>query len=87
LVKKKDKGVNYPWLTQEIKKLMQQRYCFLKTVRTTNKEIGWSDYRRSRNAVSNKVRFAKADYNRNLIQENVNGSKSFWRAVKRVLFQ
>ena len=29
--------------------------------------------------------FAKADYNRNLIQENVNDSKSFWRAVKRVL--
>jgi len=75
-VEKKDKGVNYPWLTHEIEKSMQQRDCFLKKVRETNKEIDWSAYRRSRNAVGNKVRFAKADYNRNLIQENVDDSKS-----------
>jgi len=33
---------------------MQQRYIFLKKVRRTNKEIGWSDYRRSRNAGATK---------------------------------
>jgi len=68
LVKKKDKGVNYPWLTHKIKKLMQQGDWFLKKIRRTNKEIDWSAYRRLRNAVNNKVRLAKADYNRNLIK-------------------
>ena len=62
---KKDKGVNYPWLTHEIKKLMQQGDWFLKRVRRTNKE---SAYRTPRNAVNKKVRLAKADYNRNLIK-------------------
>ena len=84
LIKKKVRGVNYPWLTNEIKKLMQQRDCFLKKARPTNKEIDWSAYRRSRNATNDKVRSAKANYNRNLIQEN-DDSKSSWRAVKRVL--
>ena len=63
---------------------MQQRDCFLKKARRTNKEIDWSAYKRSRNAVNNKVRSAKANYYRNLIQEN-DDSKSSWRAVKRVL--
>ena len=31
------------------------------------------------------MRSAKANYNRNLIQENIDVWKSFWRAVKRVL--
>ena len=35
--------------------------------------------------MNKKVRSAKANYNRNLIQENTNDSKSLWRAVKRVL--
>jgi len=68
LVKKKDNGVNYPWLTHEIKKLIQQGDWFLKRVRRTNIEIDWSAYRRSRDAVTSKVRLAKADYNRNLIK-------------------
>ena len=85
LIKKKVRGVNYPWSTHEIKKLIQQRECFLKKARRTNKEIDWSAYRRSRNAVNNKVRSAKANYNRNLIQENIDDAKSFWRAVKRVI--
>ena len=37
-------------------------------IRRTNKEIDWSAYRRLRNAVNNKLRLAKADYNRNLIK-------------------
>ena len=77
MVKKKDKGVNYSWLTHKIKKLMQQGDWFLKKIRRTNKEIDWNAYRRSRNAVNNKVRLAKADYNRNLIKtltlKNVSG--------------
>ena len=31
------------------------------------------------------MRFSKANYNRNLIQENIDDSKSFWRAVNKVL--
>ena len=85
LIKKKVRGVNYPWLTHEIKKFMRRRDCFLKKARRTNKDIDWSAHRRSRNAVNNKVCSAKANYNRNLIQENIDVSKSFWRAVKRVL--
>ena len=48
---------------------MQQRDWSLKRVRRTNKEIEWSTYRRSRNAVNNKVHLAKADYNGNLIKK------------------
>jgi len=56
---------------------MQQRDWSLKRVRRTNKEIEWSAYRTSRNAVNNKLRLAKADYNGNLIKtlmlENFSG--------------
>ena len=64
---------------------MKQRDCFLKKARRTNKEMDWSAYRNLRNTVNNKVRSAKANYNRNLIQENIDDSKSFWRAMNRVL--
>ncbi|PFX13381.1 RNA-directed DNA polymerase from mobile element jockey [Stylophora pistillata] len=85
LIKTKVRGVNYPWLTRELKKSMQQRNCLLNKARRTNKEADWSAFRRSGNAYNNKVRSAKANYNRNLIQENIDDSKSFWRTLKRGL--
>lgn len=72
MIQKKVKGVNYP--------ARQQRDCVLQKPRRTYKEMDWSTFRRLRNA-----RSAKANYNRNLIQENIDESKSFWRAVKRIL--
>ena len=47
--------------------------------------MNWSACRRLRNVVNNKVRSAKANYNRNLILENINDLKSFWRAVNKVV--
>lgn len=72
MIQKKVKGVNYP--------ARQQRDCFLQKPRRTYKEMDWSTFRRLRN-----VRSEKANYNRNLIQENIDDSKSFWTAVKRIL--
>lgn len=84
MIEKKVRGVNYLRFTH-IKKLMQQRDCFLKKVRRTNKEMDWIAYWRLRNAVNNKVQPAKANYNRKLIHENIDNSKSSWRVVKTVL--
>ena len=48
-ITKRIKGRKYPWLTYEIKTLMNTRDKVLKKARKTNKECDWSSYNRVKN--------------------------------------
>ena len=45
----------------------------------------WSAYRRSRNRVTKLVRDSKSKYNRELIDENSDDPKKFWKTVKQIM--
>ena len=44
----------------------------------------WSAYRRSRNRVTKLVRDSKSRYSRELIDENSDDPKKFWKTVKQI---
>ena len=58
-VTKRVKGRKCPWLTYEIKTLMNARDKVLRKARKTNKECDWSNYKRLKNFCNNKVKQAK----------------------------
>ena len=49
VVTRRVRGKTLPWLTPELKNLMQEREHFHKKAIRTNKEIHWSSYKRLRN--------------------------------------
>ena len=79
------RGINHPWLTNKVKKLMNERDCVLKKARHTNKEIFWSEYKTLRNRVNNTIKMEKANFSRRLIRDNIDDSKSFWKAINNIL--
>ena len=58
-ITKRVKGCKSPWLTYEIKTLMNTRDKVFRNARKTNKECDWSSYKRVKNVCNNKVKQAK----------------------------
>ena len=73
-----------PWLTVELKNemdyrnVLQQKFCKSKTTENYEK------YKRQRNKVNNLIKRAKQNYNKNLLNENIKNSTSFWRKLKSI---
>ena len=57
----------------------------LRKARRTNKESDWSDYKRRKNACTNAIRSVKNRYHKELINENVNDPRQFWKNIKEVI--
>ena len=64
---------------------MNLRDIQLRKVRKTNKESDWSDYKRRKNACTNAIRSAKNRYHKELINENLNNPRQFWKNIKEVI--
>ena len=74
---KKVKGKLAPWLTDDVKKLMNERDKLLRKVRKSpNGEFYKAEYRQKQNAVNIAIRRAKASYYNNLVRENSTGDPS-----------
>ena len=73
-----------PWLTAELKNemdyrnVLQQKFCKSKTTENYEK------YKRQRNKVNNLIKRAKQNYNKNLLNENIEDITSFWRTLKSI---
>ena len=78
------RGKTLPWLTPEIKNLMQEGEHFHKKAKRTNKEIHWSSYKRLRNAVTLKLRKEKRRYYSTRLSEDQN-SKEMWKTLNKIL--
>ena len=64
---------------------MNERGIQLRKARRTNNESDWSDYKRRKNACTNAIRSAKNRYHKELINENVNNPRQFWKNIKEVI--
>ena len=84
-IKKKVKDRYCPCLKPGIKRLINERDIQLHKARRTNKESDWSDYKRRKNACTNAIRSAKNRYHKELINENVNNPRQFWKNIKEVI--
>ena len=84
-IKKKVKGHHCLWLTPGIKRLMNEIDIQLRKARRTKKESDWSDYKCRKNACTNAVRSAKNRYHKDLINENMNNLRQFWKYIKEVI--
>ena len=58
----KIRSQSLPWITPQIRHVMNQRYKILLIARRTNKEELWTRYRELRNKVTSEVRKAKCKY-------------------------
>ena len=85
IIIKKIRGCHNPWLTTNISKLINKRDYCLKKAKSSGHDVDWSRYRSYRNQVNSEIRRAKAEYNRTLIQENMDNPKNFWKTIKKIL--
>ena len=70
-----------PWITPQIRHLMNLRLkTFLKAKKSNSQEL-WSEYRSLRNRVTQEVRLSKSEYYTNLFDE-VKDCRSYWKLVK-----
>ena len=83
---KKVKGKLAPWLTDDVKKLMNERDKLLRKARKSpDAEFYKAEYRQKRNAVNIAIRRANASYYNNLVRENSTGDpRKFWKTVKSI---
>jgi hypothetical protein len=79
----KIRGKQSPWLTRDIKTLMNSRDYHLRNFKRTNLEVEWSSYKRLRNRVTNLIRTAKANHVRKTFRENVHKPRDFWKQIKK----
>ena len=77
------RGKRCPWLTPEIKDLMNKRDFHLRKARKTNAEVDWSASRQARNYVSNKIS-RKRRFHRKELDNNLGNPTAFWKTMKRV---
>ena len=85
ILAKKVRGLTCPWMNGSIKREIRQREFLLNKARRSNLDEDWSAYRRSRNRVTKLVRDSKSKYSRELIDENSDDPKKFWKTVKQIM--
>ena len=77
------RGRDCPWLNQKLKKEIRERDFLLAKCKKSGSENDWSAYRRNRNAVTKMLRSNIAKYSQNLLNENAENPKRFWKQIKK----
>lgn len=83
-VEKRVKGKTTPWITDEIKREMNQRDSLLRKFRKSRKETDHEKFKRQRNRVNNLVRKAKSQYHQNTLNEAARNPDKFWKTLKSI---
>ena len=74
--KVRTKNTMKPWISDGIKELMAERdYAFKVAERSGGEKQKWNNYRKIKNFTNRKVKYAKAEYYKNLIN-SANGRKT-----------
>ena len=85
LIEKRVRGKPCEWLSENIKSQMNRRDMLLRRARRLkNDQQSWTDYRLLRNRCTSALRKAKANYHRNLLEENRLSPRKFWKAIKSI---
>ena len=83
-ITKRVKGRLCPWLTAEIKEIMNNRDQILRRFRKHKQSADWELYKTLRNTCTNQIRKAKSEYYQNLLEENRKNPNSFWKTIKKI---
>ena len=79
------RGQKIPWLTREVKQLMNERDHFHNLALRTNNELHWSSYKRLRNVVTLRLRKEKQRYFNEQLRETKGDSRETWKNLKQLL--
>ena len=79
------RGHKVPWLTREVKQLMNERDHFHNLALRTNNELYWSSYKRLRNVVTLKFRKEKQRYHNKQFRETRGDSRGTYKNLKQLL--
>ena len=81
---KQVKGKSSPWITAEIRQLMNRRDVLLRKSRKTKTPHYRNAYKEIRNRVNVMIRNAKANHAKNLLRENQKDPTKFWNVIKSI---
>ena len=84
-ITKRVRGKAFNWITPEIRRAMTNRNRIHKKARKSNCTQDWNLYRSLRNRCNNKIKSAKASYQKKLLSENSNNPAKFWSCLKNIL--
>ena len=82
---KKIRSNKVPWMTSDIKKLMNTRENFKRKAILTNNENDWLIFKTTRNKVNIELRNAKKDYYSSKIADQKFNPKKAWKSINSVL--
>ena len=82
-IEKRMKGRPCPWLNIDTKKLMNRRDQTLRRARKSKSNDNWESYKTLRNKCSKKIKKAKSNYHKKVLNDNINKPK-FWSEIKNV---
>ena len=85
LQQKKIRSKKVPWITSDIKKLMNTRDKFKRKAILTNHENDWLNFKTARNKVNIELRSAKKDfYSSKIAGQKINPKKA-WKSINNLL--
>ena len=82
--KSRVKGIHMPWLTSELRSLMQERDFRHRKAVKSNSSHHWKMFRNLKNKVNMMVKKSKADHYRNLIDNNKGNSSELWKSLNKI---
>ena len=82
LITKRVKSKPAPWLTPQIKAVMNDRDKLMRKYRKSKSDFDKREYQNKRNRVNILLRKAKTNYSKELLRENSNDPESFWKTLK-----
>ena len=85
LQQKKIRSKKVPWITSDIKKLMNTRDKFKRKAILTNHENDWLNFKTARNKVNIELRSAKKDYYSSKIAGQKINPKKAWKSINNLL--
>ena len=82
ILEKRVKSRPSKWLTAELKIEMDNRDKLHRKAQKSRKLADIKEYKKRRNIYNNKIRKAKANYHRELNDQNLFNPRKFWNAIK-----
>ena len=81
----KIKQIKQPWITPRLIELIKDKDKILKSAKRSKNPEQWAEAKRLRNACTNRLRKAKADFIKEQLTTHSNDQKKFWKNIQEVL--
>ena len=79
------KQVKQPWITPGLIELIKDKDKALKNAKKTKNPVLWTEAKRLRNACTNRLKQAKANFIKDQLTTHSNDQKKFWKNIQEVI--